>query len=406
MKYKRVQELVDTIWEAAIFVEGLSCQDLKESHNYLLEDIENCVGNVNAEVFNSEVLEVYNLKELLANVNSQEDCDKLVEVLKAWCVFVKDIVDNRMQQANDIDERFVQLMDYTRYVKFDVIFENAKRRLMSLTPHQIKMINVQYQTYSYMWGMLDVENDVYDVLVERIHMLKEHREDFLWLYDRLGDYRSKLVLVNMLYNWVTFDPSCIRGMCENNYRDYYDLDLLHCDENEVVVDIGAYTGDSALDYIATYRKYKKIYCYEITPDTVETMKDNLKEYDNIEILNKGAGARAGKMFLQNERVDASSNGLNENGSGIEIEVVTIDEDIQEKVTLIKMDIEGAEQDALKGCIRHIQEERPKLLVCVYHNNRDIWEIPRMIMKMRDDYRFYLRSNGMQWSPAEIVLFAL
>ncbi len=96
----------------------------------------------------------------------------------------------------------------------------------------------------------------------------------------------------------------------------------------------------------------------------------------------------------------------ENNTGREIEIVSIDEDISEKVTLIKMDIEGAEQEALLGCKRHIQEESPKLLISVYHNNEDIWKIPRMVDEMKQDYHFYLRSNGNQEGPAEIVLFAL
>lgn len=71
-----------------------------------------------------------------------------------------------------------------------------------------------------------------------------------------------------------------------------------------------------------------------------------------------------------------------------------------------MDIEGGEQDALKGCKRHILEEKPKLLICVYHNNHDIFEIPKLISSIRSDYKFYLRTNGNQWGPSETVLFAL
>ena len=93
-------------------------------------------------------------------------------------------------------------------------------------------------------------------------------------------------------------------------------------------------------------------------------------------------------------------------TGNEIEVVSLDDDLMEKVTLIKMDIEGAEQAALSGCRRHIKEEMPKLLISVYHNNEDIWKIPRMVEEMNSNYRFYLRSNGRQWGPAEIVFFAL
>jgi hypothetical protein len=84
----------------------------------------------------------------------------------------------------------------------------------------------------------------------------------------------------------------------------------------------------------------------------------------------------------------------------------VDEEIKELLTLIKMDIEGAEQSALLGCKEHILKDYPKLLICVYHNNEDIWKIPKMIYEIRDDYDFYLRSNGDQWGPSEIVLFAL
>ena len=166
-----------------------------------------------------------------------------------------------------------------------------------------------HQNHDYFWGTLDIKNEKFDVIHDRVNSLTEHREDFIWLYYKLGDYRSKLVLINTLYNWLSFESKYIRDMYENNFKDYYDLDLLSCDENEVMVDIGAYTGDSTLDYITTYRKYKKIYCYEITPESVETMKNNLAEYENIEIVNMGLGAEAGSMFLQTCAQDASNNGL-------------------------------------------------------------------------------------------------
>lgn len=177
--------------------------------------------------------------------------------------------------------------------------------------------------------------------------------------------------------------------------------------DEVFVDLGAYIGDSVLDYINTYGVYKKIYCYEITEESMRTMQDNLKRYADIEYRNKGVGAKTGKRYMQEVEADVSCNRVDDKATmGKEIEVVTLDDDIKEKITMIKMDIEGAEQDALMGCRRHITEEHPKLLISVYHNNEDIWKIPRMIENMNADYKFYLRSNGKQYGPSEIVLFAL
>ena len=121
--------------------------------------------------------------------------------------------------------------------------------------------------------------------------------------------------------------------------------------------------------------------------------------------NKGAGAENCKKYFV-KSADTSSNRIVDRPTEKEVEIVRLDDDIQEKVTMIKMDIEGSEQKALAGCIRHIQEESPKLLICVYHNNEDIYRIPQMIMEMNPRYRLYLRSNGMQWGPAEIVLLAI
>jgi hypothetical protein len=57
---------------------------------------------------------------------------------------------------------------------------------------------------------------------------------------------------------------------------------------------------------------------------------------------------------------------------------------------LKMDIEGAEYDALIGAQKAITRDRPVLAVCVYHTQNDIWRIPLLIHEMVPDYRFYLR----------------
>lgn len=406
MKYKSTMELVETIRTVAAYLQTEGCNKSFDENVSFLEDIVIGMQNANKEIFYSYTIKGIDIATMVSTVSATNEVGDFAQSVIEWCDFISGIVENYRSQPNELDERFVWLMDYVKYVDAKELIEHIKMRLEYLDEKQQQIINTFYQNHAYFWGTLDVKNGKYDVIYDRVHMLTEHREDLIWLYNKLGDYRSKLVLTNTLYNWISFDSTYIRNMHEGNFKDYYDLDLLSCDENEVIVDIGAYTGDSALDYIETYRKYKKIYCYEITPQSVEAMKTNLQDYINVEIINKGLGAEKGKMYLQTCAQDASTNGLDESGNGIEIEVATLDEDVTEKVTLIKMDIEGAEKEALRGCVRHIREEKPKLLICVYHNNSDIFEIPKMLTEMRDDYKFYLRSNGMQWAPAELVLFAL
>ena len=89
-----------------------------------------------------------------------------------------------------------------------------------------------------------------------------------------------------------------------------------------------------------------------------------------------------------------------------MEAITIDTDIKEKITMIKMDIEGAEQRALMGAREHIKKDKPTLLISVYHNFEDLYKIPRMIMEMNNNYEFYLRYNGKGLFPTEITLICI
>jgi hypothetical protein len=78
--------------------------------------------------------------------------------------------------------------------------------------------------------------------------------------------------------------------------------------------------------------------------------------------------------------------------GIDVPCIPIDELIGDRpVTFIKMDIEGAEFDALRGARKIIERDAPVLAVCVYHTQADIWRIPRLLRSMATDYSYFLRS---------------
>ena len=162
-----------------------------------------------------------------------------------------------------------------------------------------------------------------------------------------------------------------------------------------------------MDYFNCYgvNCYKKIYCYEITESSFNSLKNNLLYYKNIEFINKAASDKSQKIYIEESKVDGSANMTTESGT-TEVEATLIDEDIKEKISLIKMDIEGDEQKALIGCKNHIKNEHPKLLISVYHNHQDLWKIPKMIDGMSPNYKFYLRYYGNNIFPTEIVLIAI
>lgn len=268
------------------------------------------------------------------------------------------------------------------------------------TPDIQTSLEKYWKQYS-LWG-----HDTETVLNNIAVALYEHKRDFDWLFQRLSDNYSRQVLLAVLNNWRFFAMEGLLAVRETRYDDYFDLQLLQCGRKDVIADLGAYIGDTFVSYIKNYGvgAYKRYYCYEITTDSFEKLYQATKDYPRVVLRHKGAGEGAHTMYIE-PGLENSSNTLGESGNE-PVQIVALDDDIQEPLTLIKMDIEGAEQSALRGCARHIQMDRPKLALSVYHNFEDIWKLPRMIEELVPGYRFYLRYHGGQGWATELTLIAL
>ena len=73
-------------------------------------------------------------------------------------------------------------------------------------------------------------------------------------------------------------------------------------------------------------------------------------------------------------------------------------------TYIKMDIEGAELEALWGARRTLKEHSPVLAICAYHTSDHLWQIPLLIHAIQPDYRLFFRRYAEgEW---EIVWYAV
>lgn len=307
---------------------------------------------------------------------------------------------------NTIDKDFNELTSVIKNKSLEEVFNDIKDAFFKIPLETQKSLEDYYANFGY-WGKLKRSDEEYEELYNRAKSLKEHIDDYVFIYNKLSDYRSKKLLYAILSNWYRFDFVTIASSLEKNYAQYLDLDILKPSSDEVIVDLGAYTGDTMLNYINTFGEdcYKKIYCYEITKEIFEVLKGNLRKYENIEFVNKAASDHEGVLYINENETGASANTIEETGTK-EVLATTIDNDIKNQVTLIKMDIEGSEQKALKGCEKHIKNEHPKLLISVYHNHEDLYKIPLMINDMDPSYKFYLRCYGSIIFPTEIVLFAV
>lgn len=306
---------------------------------------------------------------------------------------------------NQIDLKFALLMNEIRSLSEQELYHQIRLSFEQI-PDATRNNMMNYFNQFLYWGSMDIEHNNFEEIELKVHELKEHVDDFEELYINLEDYRSKKLLYAILNNWVHYDFNTLSEVIEKCYDDYFDLDLIPTCNEEVFVDLGAYTGDSTISFLRNYGdSYKKIYAYEITPETYQILVSNLKDYPNVVCYLKGVGDTRSSLSVVNSSADASANTVFVSDNGT-IPMVTLDEDIGEKLTMIKADIEGFEQEALLGAINHIKNDHPKLLISVYHKNEDLWKIPKMIKEIDPTYKFYLRYHGGNVYPTEITLIAL
>lgn len=184
-------------------------------------------------------------------------------------------------------------------------------------------------------------------------------------------------------------------------RQYFDI--FEPKKNEVYIDAGTFDGKTVLDFNDwTKENYKKIYAFEPINAMCEVISKQIKEncIKNIEVKNNAVWNQKETILFKE---DGPGSQVNENGK-IEVKGISIDDVAEnEKVTFIKMDIEGSELKALEGAKRTIVKHQPRLAICIYHRPLDVIEIASYILELVPEYKFYIRHYAS--SMWETVLYA-
>jgi len=187
---------------------------------------------------------------------------------------------------------------------------------------------------------------------------------------------------------------------------YFINDFFKYGKNEVFIDCGAYDGDTIENFLKLQNmEYDKIIAFEPGMENYKVLESKFKG-DKFLLINKGVYSKNTKLYFSE---NASGGEISEIPTGmkneVEIEVMAIDSltDIK-KVTFIKMDIEGAEMDALNGARETILRDKPRLAICIYHSNEDMLRIAEWIHNLVPEYKFYCRHHSHVFI-AETVLYA-
>ncbi len=186
-------------------------------------------------------------------------------------------------------------------------------------------------------------------------------------------------------------------------NQYFVRDIVKKEKDAVFVDAGAYDGDTAKQFIEFQDGlYDSIYCFEMDRVNYELLKKNVSDINHLHCLNYGLWNEKTEMRYS---VLNTSSSLDDNAGEEVAKCTTLDEVLQGKrVSFIKMDIEGAEIQALQGAKESILKWKPQLAICLYHKPDDLWQIPLMIHEWVPEYKLYIRHHTNIQN--ETVLYAV
>jgi FkbM family methyltransferase len=188
---------------------------------------------------------------------------------------------------------------------------------------------------------------------------------------------------------------------------YFPRDLIRPRADEVFVDCGAFTGDTIDAFVAIrHGQFDRIIAIEPDPLNCAALRGQVDAWDGsnrdrIRIVPVAVGSSRGRQSFEMTGTVTSKIGSGDRS----VEVAPLDDILADSPpTYIKLDVEGAEHDALVGGSKTISAHAPVLAVCLYHRPEDLWDLPLLVRSLQPDYRLYLRRySDERW---ETVLYAV
>ena len=185
---------------------------------------------------------------------------------------------------------------------------------------------------------------------------------------------------------------------ENTIKDYL--------RDKTIIDGGAFMGDSAV----VFSQYNpcKIYSFEPNSDNFEKL-NNIIELNNlthmVEPVKLGLSDSQKTLYFGSYGPAFNSTRSAQEENAQKIDVTSIDEFMktrEDSVGLIKLDVEGAEYDVIKGSVETIKKQQPVLLISIYHNPHDFFEIKPMLEEILD-YTFMIKKATPVTLNTELML---
>ena len=215
--------------------------------------------------------------------------------------------------------------------------------------------------------------------------IAEHDEEFERAYSLLSDDFSRQSFIDVLNFKVSGKVEYLFS-CEKRKEDIYS-EYLSLGKDEIFMDLGAYDGDTVREFIeATDGEYQKIIAVEADEKNYRKLVDKTDGVQNITTYDLAVWDKKETLFFEKKK---GRNSKLSSAGKVEVQADSVDNILAgERITVLKMDIEGSEERALDGARGTIEQYRPKLYVCAYHRNSDMYRLPLKINDICQDYKIF------------------
>ena len=215
---------------------------------------------------------------------------------------------------------------------------------------------------------------------------RQHEKEIEEVYNLLGDDISRQTFADVINFRISGKIEHL-NRCTTPKEDVYN-NIIKPNGNDIYVDLGAYRGDTIEEFLSFCENgCDAIYALEPDAKNFKKLEKTVEGLHNCHIFNAAAWEEDSVLTFANRAGRHSS--LSERGR--EVAARSVDSILDGKpCTVIKMDVEGAEREALLGSSRTIEKYKPRLMISLYHRNEDIFSLPLLIKKLNPDYKFFIR----------------
>lgn len=219
--------------------------------------------------------------------------------------------------------------------------------------------------------------------------LLQQGQDVIAAFDLLQEQASCRAFVSQIQLRLRADFDCIGAPFPG---EQYFPGLFSLTTQECFVDCGSYTGDTIQSFIAQSNDcFRKIIAFEADPAVIPELEAVVKGLGPRAVLHKAAvGAQNGVVHFAGDGIGGGTVAAT---GGTQIACVRLDDALaREHISFIKMDIEGAELQALEGAHSVIWRDRPILAISGYHKPDHLWRVLSSLNTLAPDSALYVRSH--------------